>query len=300
MRPIREFAPAKVNLTLRVLGRRSDGYHELESLVAFAAEVGDIVTLDTCQPIGVTVAGPFAGSIAGVNLVETTLQLIACAAPQLRLGALHIEKNLPVAAGIGGGSADAAAVMRAVMRANFSTAVDVDWQAVALKLGADVPVCLNAKLAWMSGVGEIVQPVELASDSGDSMKLAAILPSVVVNPRVPVPLDKTAQVFRALNAPPLPDAWAAQPRELQLTDEEVIAFARSSPNSLQDAARRIVPEVDEVLEALASCPGNLLVRMSGAGPTCFALFDSAKSALEGSVRLTDQHPNWWIRACALR
>ncbi len=150
MTKFKEFAPAKINLTLRVLGRRPDGYHELESLVAFA-DVGDWVTLDVSKPVGVTTSGPFAGSIAGANLVEVALRRLVIEAPQLRLGSVHLEKNLPVAAGIGGGSADAAAVIRAVKRANAEQVETLDWNAFALRLGADVPVCLISRAAWMTG-----------------------------------------------------------------------------------------------------------------------------------------------------
>jgi 4-diphosphocytidyl-2-C-methyl-D-erythritol kinase len=180
---VREFAPAKVNLTLEVLGRRADGYHELNSLVAFAS-VGDHVTLDTSKPVGTSVTGPFGMTIAGANLIDVTLAKLAAAEPRLQLGHVTLEKQLPIAAGIGGGSADAAAVLRAVRRVNPALVDAVDWNAIAVSLGADVPVCLASRLSWMRGLGERVLPLEAAE--------AINLPALIVNPLAPVPADKTA------------------------------------------------------------------------------------------------------------
>lgn len=292
MTHIREFAPAKVNLTLEVLGKRADGFHELQSLVAFATDIHDVITLDTRSPMGVTTSGPFAASIAGVNLVATTLRLIESYTPGLQLGAVHLEKNLPVAAGIGGGSADAAAVLRAVRRANAHNTSRHDWNQLALKLGADVPVCLHAALSWMTGVGEVVKPIALGGDS----KISA----VIVNPRVAVPADKTAQVFGALGATPLASDFIPRNLPDHLTGADVLAIARTGRNSLEAVARRIVPAIDLVLEALSDCPENLLTRMSGAGPTCFALFASAEAAQHSAAALSAKFPHWWVRATALR
>src|SRR5690606_13758578 len=147
-----ETARAKVNLTLEVLGRRTDGFHELESLVAFAA-IGDEVTLRVGAPLGVTVSGPNASAIDGENIAARALAVLVEAAPALVLGGVHIEKRLPVAAGIGGGSADAAAVLRAVARANPELAAAIDWHALAASLGADVPVCLASTAQFMWGIG---------------------------------------------------------------------------------------------------------------------------------------------------
>ena len=194
-----ETAPAKINLTFEVRGRRADGYHELLSLVAFA-DVADVVSLDTEGVMGVAVSGPFAAEIVGPNLLDRTLALLQERAPELVLGAVHLEKRLPVAAGIGGGSADAAALLRAVAKVNLKQRDSVDWSALAVRLGADVAVCLGCRAAWMSGAGGGVEP------------LAARLPTldaVLVNPRAHVPADKTAQVFRKLGAPALSDGEAA-------------------------------------------------------------------------------------------
>lgn len=287
---IREYAPAKINLTLDVLGKRADGYHELKSLVAFA-DAGDWVTLDTAQPFGVTTSGPFAASIAGANLIETTLRLIEREVPQLQLGAVHLEKHLPIAAGIGGGSADAAAVIRAVQRANPEFAAGIDWATIALRIGADVPVCLASRLSWMSGLGERVAPLALATPLA--------LPAVIVNPLVPVPADKTAQVFRALRAAPLP----ANRTEADLPDirstQELLSVVQSGQNSLEQPCRQIVPSVDTVLKALEGLPSASIARMSGGGPTCFALFDTSEAAQAAATSLLAAHPEWWVRATTL-
>ncbi len=191
MTAIREIARAKVNLTLSVLGRRPDGYHEIESLVTFA-DFGDVVSLEPGPATSVTTRGPFAAAIDGPNLLDRALALLREAAPGLHLGAVTLEKNLPVAAGLGGGSADAAALLRAVRRANPELAGSVPWDAVAARLGADVPVCLAGRPALISGIGQTVQPL-----AHDLPAMAAVL----VNPRQPL---ATAAVYRALDAPPAP------------------------------------------------------------------------------------------------
>lgn len=287
---VHEFAPAKINLTLEVLGKRADGYHELQSLVAFA-DARDQVTLDLSQPLAVTVSGPFAGSLAGTNLIETTLQLIAREAPALRLGTVHLEKNLPVAAGIGGGSADAAAVMRAVQSANPQAGRDVDWTALAVRIGADVPVCLTSRLSWMSGLGERVTRLNLSTPPA--------IPAVIVNPLVPVPTDKTAQVFRALRASPLPENFAPADLPEIRTEGDLLRTVRSSQNSLETPCRAVVPAVDDVLKELEALPGAQLTRMSGGGPTCFALFESSAAAQAAAALLAVAHPSWWVRAATL-
>lgn len=287
---IREFAPAKINLTLQVLGKRADGYHELKSLVAFAADAGDVLTLDTTQPRAVTVSGPFAASIAGANLVETTLRLIAREAPRLQLGAVHLEKNLPIAAGIGGGSADAAAVIRAVQRANPELAADIDWKAVALRLGADVPVCLVSRLAWMLGIGEIVAPVR--------MPQGAALHAVVVNTLQPMPADKTAQVFKALRAGPS-GTIAPPPQPVFSSLSDIVEFVSARRNDLSEAACRVAPVILDIERELENCRGHLYVGLSGGGPTCFALFDEQRAAATAAARISAAHPDWWVRATAL-
>ena len=193
--PFTTLARAKVNLTLRVHGRRADGFHELDSVVAFA-DIGDAVTLVAGAPIGVAMRGPFASAIGGENLAQRALSLAAAAAPELQLGHVTIDKQIPVAAGLGGGSADAAAVLRLIQRANPAHAARHDWLALAAGLGSDVPVCFADRACRMSGRGEIVEPIGVLPP----------LPAVLINPQVPVPPNKTRAVFTQLAAPPLGDS----------------------------------------------------------------------------------------------
>lgn len=282
---IEELARAKVNLTLQVPGRRADGYHELASLVGFAS-VGDRVALEPGASSGVAVSGPFAGGISSENLILHTLRKLALAEPRLRLGRVSLEKNLPVAAGIGGGSSDAAAVLRAVRRANPDLAVNVDWAGIAAALGADVPVCLADRLSFMTGIGERLQ--EAGPLAGP------LLPAVLVNPLVVVPDDKTAQVFRALAAPPLPPPGGvdvAAPRIVSADD--AVEEIRRTGNALEAAARRVMPVIGDVLGALRAVPGCRVAQMSGAGPTCFGVFDEPVAA---ALALRAAHPGWWVEA----
>ncbi len=283
----KEFAPAKINLTLKVLGKRPDGYHELESLVAFA-DAGDYVTLDVSKPVGVTMSGPFAASIAGENLLSVTLRRLSEAESRLRLGAVHLEKNLPVAAGIGGGSADAAAVIRAVQRANPEFLSKVDWLSVARSIGADVPVCLESRAAWMTGIGEQVSAL-----SG-----LPPLNAVLVNPLVPMPPDKTARVFRGLGAAPLaPLEPRSQPPGPFANAAELRAFVKERGNGLQASACQVAPVIADILRALGVTKGCEWAAVSGGGPTCFGVFSSAQR--DAADELQRARPGWWVRAVEL-
>jgi len=281
-----ETARAKVNLTLRVLGRRPDGYHELESLVAFAA-IGDDVTLRVGAPVGLTVGGAFAQAIEGENIAARALRMLAEAAPGLTLGAVHIEKRLPVAAGIGGGSADAAAVLRAIRRANAAQASEIDWPALAAALGADVPVCLASKPQVMWGMGRETAPI---------LALPA-LHAVLVNPGMPL---ATGAVFQALGAPLAPARAAMPDVPIFAGLDAVLAHLRARGNDLEPAAMALCPAVGMVLAALAAEPGVTLARMSGSGPTCFAVFHTAAAAEAARHRIRARHRDWWVVATTLR
>ena len=282
-----EIARAKVNLTLRVLGRRPDGYHQLESLVAFA-DVGDRVEFIPEAPPTVTVSGPFAEAIAGANIAALALRHDTLTASGIELGAVTIEKRLPVAAGLGGGSADAAAVLRALRRANPERAVAIDWYAIAASLGADVPVCLHnaAQFMWGTGHDTVVVPP------------LPPLPAVLVNPGVPL---STAEVFRALAAPPAPPPMATPTAPGPFRDvAAVVAYMRAQANDLEPAALALCPAIGRVLAALRDLPGMRLARMSGSGPTCFAVFDTAADAADAARRIGGQEPGWWVEAATLR
>ncbi len=285
-----ERARAKVNLTLRVLGKRPDGYHELDSLVAFA-DVADVVRLDTAGAAGVESSGCFAPSISGENLLDHTLRLIAARAPDLRLGRVHLDKVLPVAAGVGGGSADAAALLRAVRRANPDFATSIDWHALAVRLGADVAVCYEDRAAWMRGLGDVLMP--LPSGIADAH-------AVLVNPRVTVPPDKTARVFRQLSAPPLCDTKRQSGSPVRPeTWDGVMSVMQSQGNDLESAAIAVVPVIAQVLGALRDAPAARLARVSGGGPTCFALFETADAAQRAAIAISRSSPEWWVRAARL-
>ncbi|MDX2288316.1 MAG: 4-(cytidine 5'-diphospho)-2-C-methyl-D-erythritol kinase [Hyphomicrobiaceae bacterium] len=287
---ITERARAKVNLTLRVLGRRPDGYHEVESLVAFA-DAADEVAFEPGLPPVVTVSGPYADDIVGLNIAAATLAELANVEPRLTLGSVHIIKNLPVAAGIGGGSANAAAVLRAVRQANPARARQTDWEAVARKLGADVPVCLLDRAVIMRGLGERLEPISLPA-----------LPAVLVNAMAQVPADKTARVFKALAAAPLSDSPAQHgptvPAFRQAAD--VTAFMRQAGNDLAAASETIVPQLADVLHALGTETRALATTMSGAGPTCVALFSTDAEASAAAAALAIAHPGWWVVPTTLR
>jgi 4-diphosphocytidyl-2-C-methyl-D-erythritol kinase len=290
VQPVLELARPKVNLTLAVLGRRADGYHALDSLVAFALDVADAVTLVPGVDRCVTTTGPFAGSIAGENLVAVTLDRIAEAAPGLTLGSVTLEKNLPAAAGIGGGSADAAAVIRAVQRANGGAAAGVDWHVIARRLGADVPVCLISRAQRMQGVGDILTPLPGLPE------LAAVL----VNPQAPVPADKTAQVFRRLGAGPLDDAAAGTEMPGDLSDPaRLLAHMRAVGNDLLAPALAVVPQIGAVLAALRGCAGCELAQLSGGGPTCLGVFPDMAAASRAERTIAAAEPAWWVRATRL-
>lgn len=281
-----ETARAKINLTLRILGRRPDGYHEVSSLVAFAG-IGDRLTLDPGPGLALEVAGAGAGAVSATdNLVLRAAEAARAAGPHLTLGRFRLEKTLPVAAGIGGGSADAAAALRLVQAANAGDCDDLDWKGLAASLGADVPVCLLGSPALMTGIGEKLTP------------LAPLPPCwiVLANPGVPL---STASVFRALEAPPLGGTSAAGQPTRFASFRGLIEALHAHANDMEPAALRLCPGVAVVGKALAGLSGAAIARMSGSGPTCFALFEKADDAVAGAEALTAAHPGWWIRAAPL-
>ena len=284
--PVRELAYAKINLTLTVLGRRTDGYHELESLVTFA-DVHDVVTLEPGTASGVMVAGPFAGYIGGENLLIRALTLLQDADPALRLGSVRLDKHLPVAAGIGGGSADAAALLRAVKHANPDRTESVGWLDIAARLGADVPVCLGARPALMWGIGEKTVRLRHLPQTH----------AVLVNPGLPL---STADVFRALDAGPAPPAQRAPtaPDLAQLTD--LIAHMRARGNDLERPATRLLPVIDEIKAALEAESGCHLAAMAGSGPTCFGIFTDRPQAHRAAGRIAGTHGDWWVKPTLLQ
>jgi len=281
------FAPAKINLYLHVLGRRPDGYHLLDSLVAFA-DIGDCVSATPGAALSLAVDGPEAAALCDLgedNLVMRAARLLAETMPATpQPGAcLRLWKCLPAAAGIGGGSSDAAATLRLLDRLWRRPLGAARLAALALRLGADVPACLAARPLWVGGIGDELAP-------------AAGLPSagiVLANPRVPLP---TASVFR-------------QPRERLSERGRFAPMPRDAPglaaalaareNDLTTAALSLMPELAVVLDELGGLPGSLLVRMSGSGATCFALFADRMAAEAAARMLARARPQWWSAAGAL-
>jgi len=285
--PIRETARAKVNLTLKVLGRRPDGYHELESVVTFA-DVGDRLELLPRARSRIAATGPFAAEITGENLLTKTLALLRELEPRLQLGSVRLEKNLPVAAGLGGGSADAAALLRAVRQANPVLAPGLDWQAAAARLGADVPVCLVGRPALMWGKGDRLQTLAEAP-----LQFAVVL----ANPRQPL---ATAEVFAALAAGPAPAirSQPAPPRPFRHLPA-LVDYIRARGNDLEAPATRLMPAIAEMKAALAAQPGCHAAAMSGSGPTCFGVFMNEADTARAASALTKVQPGWWIVATRL-
>ncbi|MEA2870542.1 MAG: 4-diphosphocytidyl-2-C-methyl-D-erythritol kinase [Hyphomicrobiales bacterium] len=287
-RELTEFAPAKINLTLHVLGRRADGYHEIESLVAFA-DIGDRLTFVPGDTLELEVGGPSAEA-AGEgedNLVLKAARALAEGVDGLRTGRFVLDKQLPVAAGLGGGSSDAAAALRLLARHNNLPLNDPRLHAAARATGADVPVCLDPKARMMRGIGEILSgPIALPE-----------LPAVLVNPGVAVP---TKDVFAALAAPAL---TAAAQRDdfiaINADAASLISVLAARRNDLEIPAIKLQPIVADVLRALQATPGCLLARMSGSGATCFALFGSVAAAQDVAQRMQARHPDWWVRAASL-
>jgi 4-diphosphocytidyl-2-C-methyl-D-erythritol kinase len=288
-----EEARAKVNLTLRVVGRRVDGYHDLESLVAFA-DCADRLSLVPGPGLDLTTIGPLASACGETadNLVLKAARLLGERVPDLKAGSFTLDKVLPVAAGIGGGSADAAAALRLLAQLNGLALDDVRLLEVALLTGADVPVCLASRPCDMTGVGETLLPLSLPK-----------LPCVMVNPRVAV---ATKDVFSALGlrngellvgfsdimqATAWPEAGAS-------VEDWVEALAESS-NDLEAPAMRIQPVIGEVIAALNATNGAWLARMSGSGATCFAIFENTAEAQRAAQTIQRDHPRWWVHAGVL-
>ena len=281
--PLSEKAFAKINLTLRVLGRRADGYHELESLVAFA-DVADALTLEPGSTDGLEMSGPFAGKSGPVddNLVLKSLAELRRRIPGLKGGRFRLEKNLPVAAGIGGGSADAAAALRLLARANGIALDDSRLMAAAQAVGADVPVCLDSRPRIMRGIGEVLsEPLDLPP-----------IPAVLVNPGVALVTREVFGKFKGAHAGP---GLAGVPTKTGA----LIELLKQQDNDLTVAATACAPVVGEVLAALRSAPGSALARMSGSGATCFALFGSREEAAAAAQRLAGERKNWWVQAAAI-
>jgi 4-diphosphocytidyl-2-C-methyl-D-erythritol kinase len=275
-------APAKVNLYLHVTGRRDDGYHLLDSLVGFV-DIGDRLRAEPATSLSLTVDGPEAADLAAAgddNLVLRAARLLADRAGVTAGAALHLDKHLPVAAGIGGGSSDAAAALLALKRLWRLSLADEALYTLGAWLGADIPACLYGRAVWVGGIGERLDPAGPLPEAG----------ILFVNPRRALP---TAAVFAARRGPFGPvGRFAPMPCKASALARALMACR----NDLTEAAIGLVPEIAAVLARLGRLPGCLLARMSGSGATCFALFANRAGAEEARAVVAAAEPRWWCAA----
>jgi len=286
MTALRDTGWAKFNLTLEVLGHRADGFHEIESLAAFAS-LGDEVELEPQGALELRVEGPFAQALGGDNLILKAAKAALDMVPSLRLGRFRLVKLLPVAAGLGGGSADAAAALRLIARANGGVP-EAQLAELAPKLGSDVMVCLDSQPALIAGRGEKVEPVSGFPSCG----------VLLANPGLPL---ATEAVYAALRAAPLaaPPRHGAEKLDFQGDFAKLLDYARPRGNDLEAPAAQLVPAIRAVLAALVTLPAVGIARLSGSGPTCFALFVTEAEAKRAAATLAAEHPAWWIAATSL-
>lgn len=279
------FARPKVNLFLHVTGKRDDGYHLLESLVCFPKNGGDTLRVSAAEDLTLTSSGPYSENMGGsaVNLVLKAATLLQSEFGISKGAHIHLEKNLPVASGIGGGSSDAAAAMHLL---NEFWRIDASLETLTQlgeRLGADIPVCLFAEAAMMEGVGEKVTPL------GPLPELFILL----VNPGVSV---ATPTVFKAMKGIA---GKKILPNFEAMSSSVFLENLRGCSNDLEAGAIGLVPEIGDVLHALNRCADTEIVRMSGSGATCFALFETEAAANVAGNKIHEEYPNWWTLVSGL-
>ncbi|WP_395644578.1 4-(cytidine 5'-diphospho)-2-C-methyl-D-erythritol kinase [Terricaulis sp.] len=272
------FAPAKINLTLEVGRPRANGLHPLQSLVMFA-DVGDVVEVEEAETLSLVITGPFARTLPVTD--DNLVLRAARALNPMRGAAITLQKNLPVASGIGGGSSDAAAALLALSEL---WKVEVDLVPIAASLGADVPVCLGGESAFMTGAGECCAPIEVTP-----------LDAVLVNPLKPLP---TGDVYRRFDAMALGGDFRESAPPALAEKRLAIAYAKTG-NHLWPAALAMMPELGDIATALANEPAALHVGLSGSGATMFALAEDAADASALAGKLAGAHPDWWIKPTCL-
>ncbi len=284
-----ERAPAKINLTLHVTGRRADGWHMLESLVA-SSRGGDTLSLTEGEPLALFVEGSGAAASGSIedNLVLRGARHFAQRYSGAKLGSFHLVKRLPVAAGLGGGSSDAAAALRLLARANAVALDDTGVMEAARATGADVPVCLMGRARLMRGVGDELGPL---------LALPPLI-TLLVNPGEPV---ATKDVFSLMKiAPGTATGFGGHPQLCpNMPPDALIAVLRKGRNDMEAAACLLAPVIGDVLSVLSAAPGCRLARMSGSGATCFALFKDCRSAARAKNAILSAHPSWWAKTCVL-
>jgi 4-diphosphocytidyl-2-C-methyl-D-erythritol kinase len=272
-------APAKVNLYLHVTGRRADGYHLLDSLIAFAA-IGDTLDIEAADELSLVNAGPFGAVLdpGPDNLVLRAARSLQAEAGIQSGAKLTLTKRVPVAAGLGGGSADAAATLDGLAELWNLDIDDEDLAQLGVDLGADVPVCLYGGPAYVSGIGERIEPAPLLPETH----------IVLANPGKPV---LTAAVFKAQGGRfGAPARFADTPKDVRA----LAALLAKRENGLARAAMEIEPAIGEVIAALGETGDCLLARMCGSGPTCYGIFPDAAAAAAAAAKLAGSHPSWWV------
>lgn len=271
---INGLARAKINLCLHVIGQRSDGYHLLDSLVAFA-DFGDEITVETSAALHLKISGPFKSGLSSTdNLILSAAEMLS----KNDGAAVHLIKNLPVSSGIGGGSADAAITLK-LLSELWGIPLSGDY----LRLGADVPVCLSGQATRMGGVGDQLMPIDILPK----------LPCVLINPRVAV---STPQIFAQLSRKDGAEIGDIPQHQLTLID--AVDWIRGLRNDMQNTAISYAPKIDICLQDLKG-QGALLARMSGSGATCFGLFETEQHAQNAATNLAEKHPDFWVQSCVL-
>ena len=282
-------APAKINLSLHVLARRDDGLHALESLVAFAGH-GDVLTLEPGPVLSLHVDGPGAATLGhDENLVLRAARHLSERVEGLVTGAFVLTKRLPIAAGLGGGSADAAAALRLLAQANTLAVDDARIVEAARATGADVPVCLAPRARMMGGAGEVLGP---------PLGLPPLF-ALLVNPGVALP---TRDVFARMGlAPGSETGFGAHPAlPPGMGADALLRLLGKARNDMEDAAIMLAPRISDVLAVISAARACRLARMSGSGATCFGLFDDCRAAARAAKVIRRDHADWWVKATALR
>ena len=277
-------AAAKINLALHVTARRDDGYHSLDTLVTFA-KFGDVIRVEPANNISLTIEGPFAEALGNKddNLVLKAAHLLQQVVKDSGNNApgaiIHLNKHLPIASGIGGGSADAAATLLALCELWAIKPEALDLKETALQLGADVPMCLYSKPLAASGIGEEIAPVALAE-----------LNMVLINPGISI---STPKIFRALTATNSDSLPPIKPRP---SPKELLDWLQNTQNDLQAPAIKLAPQIQAVLDSLLESKECQFARMSGSGATCFGLFESIEQAKSTANDIGQRNPDWWCIA----
>lgn len=280
-------APAKVNLFLHVGPPGEDGYHPLASLAVFA-DVGDRVAVERADEFSLETSGPFAGAITGgPNLIETALDALARSVGRERLGlCVRLDKRLPVAAGLGGGSSDAATVMKLARNVLGLDLDDGALARIAAPLGADMAMCLNGRAVIAEGIGERLSPAPRLPD----------IHAVLANPGVP---SATGAVYRAYDAAPRTDVDVPAAPAGFRSVADLADWLKTTRNDLARPAIGLAPPIGQAVQAMAAAPGVLLARVTGSGATVFGLFEDGVAARTAAEGLSRAHPDWWIRPCRL-